>query len=261
MTRLQIRMLTALLNLSEQGSCVTDISALFGLAKSTVSRAAQELAGEGLVSKGERSLRLTAIGRRKAGEYQAQFQRLFLHLRGGGVPPEQAVQDSYTMLTELSAETCDAIVRALRPVNDFETEGSALGRPDGIYDLSFAIYSLQSKGVRSLSMANNAFAHPAQLAISGGRGVVRLEAVSVRHTSAFHDQLMSGSLNGMSYQKSGRYFACLIEGNTVSIPLESLRLMPVPEHGLLLGEVVIKIFPNVDEKHMPERTALFTAYF
>lgn len=254
-----IRILTALPRLGKRDANVTHIAALLGLSKSTVSRYLQELAEQGLVLQSGRTFRLSVTGGRQAQTYTERFDRLCGLLRRQGVPPEQAVRDSYTMLATLSAETLSALSRG-GAAGDLPPEQYLESRPDGIYDLAFAIYNTRVKGVRSLSMANSAFRHPAQLTLREGRGVIRLESLPVQHPSAFHDQLMSGMLRQMSYLKGERYRDCLIEGDTVCLPADALHMTAVPEHGLLIGEVMLNIVPNIDERHMPVRTALFTAY-
>lgn len=260
MNRLQMRLLIALLHLNEQDAAVTHLASLFGLAKSSISRSAQDLVEQGYVYKNERIIMLTHIGREFALESEARFQRIFQALQQAGIPAEQAVQDSYTLLMAVNPQTADALLSHNPAPYSPDPQRYFHHKADGIYPLPFGIYTTQNKGARKLSMANDAFCHPAQLVMQGGRGVIRLTTTSVTHSSAFHSQMMSGALLNMAYLDGNHYHDCLLEANTVCFPAHSLSLLPVENYSLLIGEVLIKIFPDVDEKHMPVRTALFTAY-
>ena len=260
MTQLQVRLMTSLLHLQGKDAGVTHIAALFGLSKSTISRGVQELVQQGLLLKYERALALSEIGKKQAQEYEAQFQKAFHFLCQIGVPPEQAAQDSYALLLKVTQETRSALLARIRPALPTHARQYVAQLPDGVYDLPFAIYSTKHAGVRQLSMANDAFKHPAQLSMRAGKGVIRLQAVEVRHASAFHDQVLGSMLKSMSFFKAGRYHSCLLEGNTVCIPLHSLSLTAIAQRDLVIGEVLVNIVPNVEERHMPKSTALFCAY-
>lgn len=256
MNRLTARLLIAVYQFGTDSRQVTHLAVTLGVSKSTISRAVQDLQQEGVLLYTSRDIKLTAYGKRQAETLLKEYQTFYQMLTDLGVPPQQATQDSYTMLLDLSAQAKEALnTRVAKPISVYDS------LPDGTYSLPFAFYRAGEKGARVLSMANDAFVHPAALSLYSGKGFIRLKMKPVSHVSPFHDQLIHHAmLKKMSYQDGAQNRDCLIEGDTVSILLEALSISVVPDIELPIGEVSVRLTPNVDAKHMPERFAIFTIF-
>ena len=169
----RIRYLMTLLSKQEEGTSVTELAGLFGVAKSTISRAMDAMEEEGLVRKDTMSL--TPYGRGLAREYVKRHALLTDWLCGcHGADREAAVQDAFAMLSGLSESTLDGLIheieakRALyaclertNPENadSFAIPGESLPE-DGEYPVWFTFYRAGGQREKLLSMADEGFVIP-----------------------------------------------------------------------------------------------------
>lgn len=270
MNSLQLQILLALPQLEQDDASVTHLALLLRSSKSAVSRACDELENGGLLKRKARVLLPTKRGRQKAAALAQARDGLLQLLENGGVEPETAAADSLAVLQHCSEKTAalaGGLARRIHFIRRLQKEPGLTLRDffaeheEGTYPLPFALYKATGREGHALSMANDAFYHPGQFCVGPGGATIRLRTRPVAHTSAFHQLMMQAGLKNMRYQSNGQFCGCMAEGDTVVFPAECLTLCCIPQADLLLGDVLLQVEPDVEEKHMPQKTVLFTGYF
>lgn len=256
----KIRYLIVLLEKKEEGASVTELAKLFGVAKSTISRAMDSLRREGLVS--EKDLSLTAQGEKLAVQYKERHTLLcgWLH-KEYRLARDTAVQDAYAMLGELSEEALGALtgrIRIKKAIAEFLSgeETGAEGLSDGVYPLKLTFYRTRYADGRFISMADEGFSHTGLLCVRDGKALIRLEAAERAGESKLGGLILRGSAQALSYDAGGEYRLARKEDCFYFIPASACTWKSYREEGRLIGVIGVRLRVSVPEQHMPESEAV-----
>lgn len=265
----RIRYLMTLLSKQEEGTSVTELAGLFGVAKSTISRAMDAMEEEGLVRKDTMSL--TPYGRGLAREYVKRHALLTDWLCGcHGADREAAVQDAFAMLSGLSESTLDGLIHEIEakkalyaclertnPENadSFAIPGESLPE-DGEYPVWFTFYRAGGQREKLLSMADEGFCHSGILLIREGYGLIRLETASRRGESRVQGLMLEARTAKLAYYTKEGFRQARQEDCFYYIPAKELRWKGYRQEKRILGVITVRIRVSISEEHMPESEAV-----
>lgn len=277
MTANQMKYLLALIYQPAGRQNQSDVAKIFGVNKSTVSRAVLEAVKQGLLSDTGTAYELTGYGKEYIQTYEYRLNRISEWLCSQGVGREKAREDSFAILGNCSAETLAvlqekgkiaSIYQNLnRLENKQEIEGKVIARyiEEGEYPVGFVFYRKETgfeiQGENHIdpvhaSMANEAFYHPAVLRISRAGNHICLRTRSMMQKSGKNHQVMDGRLKTMKYRVDKKEKIVMLNDETVYIPLEVMRFVYFREEQILQGYMSFSMSCTVGDIHMPESTAI-----
>ena len=254
MSVLKMRILFCLSELEQEGCTVTHLARLFGVAKSTVSRAVEWCGQNNLISREEgRNLALTPYGAKIAQIYRTRKDVLFHWLVSEGVPSHAAEQDGIRFSLCCCEETAEAVrksIPAARLAEQFQGGKTLSGRelcsllPSGRYEISFTLLRL-AKSDRSCC------------AIQELEGMGEL---TVRQGSGLVSFRQSGADSAVYYQEDCRYQQAGKEGKTVFFPVSGMQFCGVGQKRLVQGWTVLRVSPSKRCEDCPEGEVIFTIF-
>lgn len=259
-----------LLTLNRQDKkSVTNIAKVYGVNKSTVSRALSVCIDKGLLSK---ELELTKYGQEFVQHYLYRYERIAKWLGKNGIEEETAKKDAYAIMEGCSEETLKMLCQEgeLYKVCEYFSEkkkrqfidGSEFEKQisEGEYRLPFVFRKDSQRATEQISMANEAFHHPAKLFIKKNKSLICLKLKKMKQISFTGRLRLEGKLKAMSYENKGHYVNVSIDDDIAYIPLSAFTFVFARPDRILYGSVRLKMTCTVGNIHMPERTALLTVH-
>lgn len=270
---MRLKILMCFLNFSDENRKITKIAQALNMEKYEMSRKVAKLEQEGLVDRSDvRNPVLTPKGRRLAEMYAKRMELAQNHLIYEGVPKDEARHDAL-MLTlycgDKTFENIQLIEETLRMKETFASRKSFSGAElcekikDGHYTFPFLIYRERVKNGSNISMANKGFAHPCEVVIGNGGGVVLIKAVDMSESSKLNGLKMKGKVKHLKYYDGSRFTEAAVSGNFIQIPLKYFNFVNIGSDTvtrILHGSICLKMRCTVGEAHMPESTAIFTLF-
>lgn len=283
MTGNQMKYLLALLSQPAGRQNQSDIAKIYGVNKSTVSRAMVEAVHQGILTDTDKQYRLTGHGRDFIAKYQEDLEAVCLWLVNQGVAPDKARDDSFAILEGCSADTVSLLHKRgklsglYQRLNEQKLDGEIPADKvitclePGEYPISFIFYrksdampieiGSHGAGLSKRSMADQAFEHPAVLQITRSEAYICLRTRNMMQKSGQSHELLLGRLKTMKYQVDGKEQTVMLNDETVYIPLEVMRFVYISEEHLLRGFMECTMTCTVGNMHMPESTASLVLYF
>ncbi len=270
---LRFKILMCFLNFSEENRKIGKMAQALNIEKYEMSRHVALLEKEGLIDKSDtRNPILTEKGKKLAETYSKRMQLAQNHLMYEGVPEDEARHDAL-MLTlhcgDRTFENIQLIEETLRMKDVFAKRKNFSGAEfcekikDGRYTFPFIIYREKVKNGSNISMANKGFAHPCEVVIGEGGGIVMIKAVDMKENSQFSGLQMKGRVKHLKYYDGKRFTEAAVSGDFIHIPLKYFNFVNIGSDTMtriLHGSICLKMCCTVGEIHMPESTAIFTLF-
>ena len=248
---------------------VTGVAHIFGVNKSTVSRALTTCAERGLL---DTDYQLTKYGRHYVSSYQKQYEQIYKWLSKRGISEESAREDTFSILESCSNETKQMLGQSgefCRACEHFKAKGrrvtingSNLWQyvSEGAYEVPFVFHRDKRKGLEQVSMANEAFHHPLKMIVKKNNSKLCLRLRRMKQDSLIERIKLEGKLKEMSYEVDGYIREIHIDDDTAHIPLSALNFIYIEEDHILQGYVKLTMTCTVGTIHMPKSPALLTVY-
>lgn len=274
MTSNQMKYLLALLHQPGKRQNQSNVARIFGVNKSTVSRALVEAVNQGILTEGENGYELTGYGRDYVQTYERCLDSISDWLVSQGADPEDARNDSYALLESCSERTLEIlqnrgkIAKIYQGMQHFENSTSFSGVQiagfiePGEYRVPFVFYRIDKEEMLApkASMANEAFYHPATLAISHTGSYICLRMKNIIQRSRVNGEELEGKLKTMKYMSGEREKTVMLNDEKVYIPIEVMQFYYIRQDNLLRGYMEFKMSCTVGNTHMPESTAVLMVY-
>lgn len=281
MTANQMKYLLALLNQPEGKQNQSNVAKIYGVNKSTVSRAVAEAVSQGILADASVPYQLTGYGKQYRKEFEYRLDRISDWLRSQGVETEKAREDSFCILGTCSEETIallkrkGEIIRIHNNVEKLEKDVIISGAEirkyieEGEYPVPFVFFrSRLPKGLmggrdlqgHEISMANQAFYHPAVLYILKAESYLCLRIRNITKKSQVNHREVEGKLKAMKYNSAGKEKAVMLNDEKVYIPIEDMQFFYIPEEHILQGYINVTMSSTVGELSMPESQARLVVY-
>ncbi|MSS63556.1 hypothetical protein [Velocimicrobium porci] len=264
MTGNQMKYLLCLIR-QEQKKNISEVARIFGVNKSTVSRAISNGIQEGIL---DEEFSLTPYGKSYVSDYKKRFDCLRYMLQCNGVGEETAKEDAYAILEVCSNETIQffqvkgvwtKVYQELRSDNKRKIilNGEEICQyiEEGTYKIQYVFYKDRKMGIDQISMANEAFFHPAVLILRKNRGHVCLKLKTIRKTSPRSRIQIQGKMRTMKYEYEHQIKKVTIDDEIAYIPLEAIRFVYIPEDNILRGMIRLIMTCTAGSIHMPESAA------
>ncbi len=271
----QMRYLLALLNQPELKQNQANIARIFGVNKSTVSRAVNEAVEQGILQQKQQYYALTQYGRKYVTDYEKKLRLVTGYLSRMGISEQTATGDAYSLMEHCSEETLTKLMEKGRVgamyekfshyPNKKQIEARDLAQffEEGSYQFPFLFYRIKRKKETflNISMANDGFCHPATVVIGSCGSYVELMIKDIIKYSEILAKKMEGHLEALRYQSASVTRQALINEGKVYIPLEALHAQYVENENLLYASLPCTISCSAGKFAMPESTAWFVLYF
>lgn len=267
---LKFRILICFSKMSAESCTVTNLAKVLAVEKYTVSRAMIALEKEGLIDRSNnRRPRLTGSGSTLAEKYADRLETAMNHLIYEGVNSQSAQQDAMYLSMYCSNETFQVIQGMeeryrikykLKGRKQFDGDVLCRNLRDGIYQVPFVIYRENTENGNHMSMANEGFEHPCDLIVRKGKGLVRLRALPLTHSSAAGGSLMRGKIDTLKYYDGDTFCDTEKRGDFIQFPAQFLRFVNIGNSTdcIFHGSIYLKMTSSVGIVHMPESRAIFT---
>lgn len=239
-----------------QDKCISEAAELFRVSKPSAFSVTEMLEARGMIQKGTHGeVRLTKLGWDYIhGKLQHQRELSVWLSSGLGLAPVTAEQEARRMVTCLSPETLEAILRHWRAgeaaiaAASVETPLSAL--PPGVYEVPFLVCKKDS---REASMGDRGFCKPAVLIKKECAAAVQLRPKDINYKPD-HKKPLRGSLARMWYRRGGAWHETKMdESGSHVLPGEAIRCEEGPDG--TAGIIRIRARASVGILGMPESEA------
>lgn len=274
MTANQMKYLLALIHQPGKKRNQSDVARIFGVNKSTVSRALVEAVKQGILSDGENGYELTGYGKDYVRDYEDCLNSISTWLLSMGADPEDVRNDSYAFMESCSERTLrilqnrgniSKIYQGMRPLENGAAfsgaEITAFIEP-GEYHVPFVFYrsGKEEALIPRASMANEAFYHPATLVISRTGSYICLRIRNVVQRSKVNGEELDGKLKTMKYGSGEKEKTVMLNDEKVYIPIEVMQFYYIKQDNILRGYMEFKMSCTVGDIHMPESAAVLMVY-
>jgi len=268
MTANQMKYLLTLVKQKDR-KLITGVAQIYGVNKSTVSRALSVCMDKGLL---DHQYELTKYGKMYVDHYMNQYEQVYTWLYKHGISAEKAREDTFAMLESCSAETlqmigqsgefCKACAHFQEKGHRVSLAGSDLSEyvQQGEYQVPFVFHKENKRGPEQISMANDAFFHPGKMIIKKNNSKLCLKLKRVKQQSLREKIKLEGKLRTMAYEFDGIVKEIFIDDDTAHIPLSALKFICIKDDHILQGYVRLKMTCTVGVIHMPESSAMLTVY-
>mgnify|MGYP004444498487 CR=1 FL=1 len=261
LTSTKAKLLITLLDMEEKFRTTTHIAQLYGVSKSTISRAADWCEDNNLIQrKANRTLSLTNYGRKKSSQLMANREIVSNWCRACGISQQNAVNDCELLYFNCSQEMlnifqkqcvmADAkkeLVKRQKPTSSHFCRAI----PNGEYSVPFAFYKHKSMGRGELSMANEGFIHPAHIRIQDSDGTIILRATKIQRRSFCSGCTMVGTVQSVRYKKDGMLVEAVKVGGEFTLPIDIIKFVSIADD-VANGVTTLSINSTVGNIHMPE---------
>lgn len=270
MTVVQMKYLTELAS-GKDGRTVSlaAVARRFGVNRSTVSRALSACVDEGIL---DENLTFTTYGRSFMIHFSHRYEALVYWLVRNGIDEAAAEDDALNMMMNCSDETislmekggdfCKACDHFGENGRRLVVDGNSLSDyiPKGDYRVAFSFCKGRRREPQQISMANEAFHHPAVLTVRDGESYMKIKCRKVEQKSMKDMELMSGEMRSMRYEYQNRIKSAEVKNGYVTLPLEAMEFSLLQEEDIVQGELKLLLSSSVGEMHMPECTALLKVF-
>lgn len=262
MTYRQLQYLVTLAGNGKNQQTLSSVARLYGVNRSTVSRAMTGMISEGIL---DSDYNLTVFGRRYLDEYKSRFEYICDLLESGGIDEEAAKKDAHGIMECCSGDTIKLlenmghIKRVMSDMNCDDNgalHGSDLSRymQEGEYKVPFTLTKVKRKEKESsLSMANAGFLHPALLEVRKDTSYLCLTVCDIKKKPAGKKSEISGRVSSLKYTRDGKSENAIFAEDKIYIPGEAFKYVYVKEDNFLYASLRLTI--NVSVEHMPESAA------
>lgn len=269
MTANQMKYLVTLMEQEEKKRSLSAIAKLYGVNKSSVSRALSVFIKHGILDENNN---LTPYGQAYLAQYKYRYDRIVQWLGRNGIDEDNARKDAFELLEVCSEETiqlfvgggefCKACSYFGKQGHKQIIEGSNLIHyvREGEYKVPFVFHKDKRRSPEHISMANNAFHHPGKLIIRKNGSHLCLKMKSIKKSSVVKTIKLEGKLKTMKYEKDGGTYEVMINNESAFIPIDALKFIYIKEDNILQGFVRLTMSATVANFHMPESTAILTVY-
>lgn len=281
MTGNQMKYLLAFVRQPNQQQNQTNIAKIFGVNKSTIHRTITEACKQGILADMGDCMKLTGYGTEFIQFYEKQQKDIIAWMIQQGISEEIALSDSFTLLEGCSPSTINLLctrgkfASLLRTLKEKKAPISLSGKKieaymdKGEYPLAFVFYKLNNSltthnklcPTPKVSMANEAFEHPATLNILKSDSYICLNTKDMTQKSKLNHESLRGHLKRMNYKIGNREKTVMLDNGKVYIPLDILNFVYIKEDNLLEGYMEFTMSCTVGKIHMPESQALFMVHF
>lgn len=275
MTSNQIKCIIALIHQPRGAQNQSRVARVLGINKSTVNRAVSEAISQGVIKESEDGYELTGYGIEYITNYEHKIERISGWLRSQGVDAEKAREDSFAIIEGCSGTTLDVLqnrgnisdihtkLKNIKGITGFSGEEIVKYMDEREYIVPFIFYHSDvsakknpKKIILQISMANEAFFHPAVLTVSKAGSNICIRTKRMKKKSKVMGQKMEGILKSMKYERNGREEIVVLNDEKVYIPLEVMQFLYSKESDMLQGYMELKMTCSVGEEHMPESKAV-----
>lgn len=265
----KLSFLLYLIEEEEKECTVTKIARQFLVTKSTVSRAMDYFADQGLVAEGEgRYIRLTAYGRGEAMRYAKEVDLFSWWISQSADAQiseirENAIAMSVNMGDSVKKQILSKICRNQLfdfPMSKEELEFSDFARnvEEGEYPVTFMISREEYKKDKYFSMADRAFRHPAVLRIRNGEGTIQLQAVALERRNVLGKLIQRGKLMSMDYEEERGFTPARKDGDLYSFPADVLGYVFHKEEKMLIGSCRLQFYAPLGDMKVHVKNGIFT---
>lgn len=281
MTANQMKYLLALLNQPKGKENQSNVAKIYGVNKSTVSRTIAEAVNHGILVDASIPYKLTGYGKHFVKEFEYRLNRISDWLRSQGVEPEKAREDSFRIMENCSEETINLLkkkgelAKIYCNIERIEKNTSFSGKEiskyieKGEYHVSFVFFRSVRPGKETgsgkaqgndISMANQAFYHPAVLYISKAESYLCLRIRNVIQKSQVNHKEVEGRLKTMKYYSKEKEKIVILNDEKVYIPVEEMQFFYIPEEHILKGYMNVTMSCTLDDLSMPASEAKLVVY-
>lgn len=257
----QARYLLAIEQMRDRHCSMSRLAEILDVSKPSVTNMITALAEKNWVSKGP-PLKLTARGKALAAEitgkqtFLLRYYSKELELTG-----DEIADDILILILTASEKFVDRLIVKIEKDSakaelqkhshkDYLTNFQGI-LPDGIYKVPF---NLLKKNGGKLSMGDKGFARPGKLVITGGYGVISLQALPVTHTS-LRGNVLKGRLARLFYWNGEEFAEATEQDGVYTFPVMELHWSRDEEKNTDLGLVQIKVHASVGPFNMPDSVA------
>jgi Mn-dependent DtxR family transcriptional regulator len=267
MTATQMKYLLALTEKENQS--ISGIADKFNVNRSSVSRSLATLIDQGLLTD---NYELTSVGKHYLAEYKYKHDVITGWLMKNGIDEEDARQDTYKILEVCSDKTirmlgqggefCKACNYFRKKGHKLIIEGNELQQyiNRGEYQVPFIFHKDKKRSPDQISMANDAFYHPATLVITKNSGYLALRTKQMEQKSLIDKLSLAGKVDKIKYEYQNQIREAEISETMVKLPIEAMKFLYIKEDDILQGYVNLTMTCSVGIIHMPESTAILTIY-
>lgn len=270
----QLKYLLTFLHQSEKGQNQAAIAKLFGVNKSTISRALLEAAKQGILADTKSGYQLTGYGKEYIQHCERNLEYICNWLISEGADLESAREDCYVILENCSETTLEIIgnkgkiAKIYKGLECIKNSAVFSGKEiiefmePGEYETSFVFYQIGERTASKSqpSMANDAFEHPAVLSVSASGSYICLRMKNIVQKSKISGEAMEGKLKTMKYQSGTKEKIVMLNDEKVYIPIEVMEFFYIRKDNILRGHMEFKMTCTVGNMHMPESKAVLMIY-
>lgn len=248
---------------------LAEIARRFDVNRSTISRALAGLVDEGIL---DEQLAFTTYGKSFMMRFSHIYENLVYWLTRNGINEDAAGEDALNIMMNCSDETislmeqggdfCKACDYFGENGHKLIVDGNSLSRyiPKGDYRVAFAFCKGRKRDPQQISMANEAFHHPAVMTVRDNESYMRIKCRKVEQKSMKDMELMSGEMKSMRYEYRNRIKSAEVKNGYVTLPLEAMQFSLLQDEDMIRGEMKLFLSSSVGEIHMPECTALLRVF-
>ena len=269
----QIQLLIYFFEADIKKRTVTDASRFLGKSKVFITRQLDNLEKLGIIERTEtRKTVLTIYGHELAERYSYRLKMAQRYMQYQDLNPLQAKDNAISMLSagfsdefyiRMQEQEERLYVKELFADNQ-EFDGAQLCRQmkDGNYYLPFVIYREHIKNGNNISISNNGFEHPCELAIKDHIGTVYLSVKTIRAPSARNGIIIDGKVKNLQYKYNNTFIEAKKEGKYICLPAEALQFISMGngKDRILHGSVCLKMQCSAGIIHMPVSTAMLNLF-
>ncbi len=267
MTATQMKYFMALAE--EKKQSLTQIAEKYKVNRSTVCRSLSALVDQGLL---DEQYVLTSVGKQYLSEYKYKHEVITRWLMKNGIEEEDARRDTYKILEVCSEKTirmlgqggefCKACSYFREKGHKLVIEGNEICNyiKRGEYQIPFVFHKDKKRSPDQISMANEAFYHPALLVITKNSGYLSLRSKQMEQSSLIDKINLAGKVNSIKYEYQNQIKEASVTETMAKIPLEALKFIYIKEDEILQGYANLTMTCSVGILHMPESTAILTVY-
>lgn len=261
LTEMRARLLMCLVDLDESCRTNTYIANICGVAKSTISRAADWCEENNLLTRSDdKTMYLSNYGREVAERLAKSKKIVEIWCRSNNISNKNISNDSEQIYLHCSQEIIDVleeksvVLDAKRQVFKYKNPSSyqfCRALPDGEYDIEFGFYKHKKIENAELSMANEGFLHPARLKVQESEGKIVFHALNMQSRSKFSGIMMSGTVKNMRYKKDNMLYDAIKVGDEFVIPIDIFKFA-CASPTVMNATAILYIKSSVGNMHMPE---------
>lgn len=263
MTTLKMKILLYLLQRENNDCSMTHIAQLFGVNKSSVSRAMKWFEEHNMIEKKGRRIEVTFYGQKEGNLIRSKRNIILEWLLMNGKTAALAKEEALELVSIFSDETIMGLKDHLQKyklrqlfmhhqrLSGYQIQ-SQLEESD--YSFSFTVYKTDKSDMLQLSMANEALEHPLRVHIANGKGTVYLK------TKMMKKKNFTGKMQSLKYWDGHSYLEAGRDDDLFFFPLSVIEFTGISDENLIQGQLKIKMKSTVGMLHMPESEALLVIY-